>query len=406
VKILLINNIHYRKGGSETVYFNTARLLEQYGHEVAFFSTSNPDNIPYEHSEYFAVYNDYRRLSLVGKMKAMPAFIYNREAFRKLLKLVDEFKPDVAHLHLFFGGLSTSILQALNRRNVPVVISVHDYRLICPAYLFIDGKNRICEKCKDRFYLRCIIKKCSGKKVLQSAMLSFDAYFRKYFVKPLNYIDCFIFVSRFTKYKHIEFNSAYKSKAVALFNFIPDLNLFKNIEVKGEYLLYYGRLSREKGLETLVEVASSLKMKLKIAGTGPLYEYYRNKIYRNIEFLGYKSGEDLWNLVRNSSFIIVPSECYENNPLTILEAYANGKPVIGARIGGIPEIIEHGNTGFLFEPGDKKQLQAILYEADQLDKGQYEQMSKNARSFANNNFSPDIHYQKLIETYKKVIKQV
>jgi glycosyltransferase involved in cell wall biosynthesis len=134
--------------------------------------------------------------------------------------------------------------------------------------------------------------------------------------------------------------------------------------------------------------------------------HYKDKTYTNIEFLGYKSGEELWNLVRNASFIIVPSECYENNPLTILEAYAHGKPVIGAHIGGIPELIENGKTGFLFKPGDKNQLQEILSEANRLEESKYLQMSKNVLAFANNNFNPGIYYKNLMEIYMKVINNV
>jgi glycosyltransferase involved in cell wall biosynthesis len=402
MKILLINNIHFKKGGAEIVYFNTSKLLEQHGHEVAFFSINHPANDQYALSDYFASYHDNRMVSLVGKIKAMPSFIYNREAYGKLLNLIDEFKPDVAHIHLIFGGLTSSILQALKKRKVPIVFSVHDYRLICPSYLFIDGNSRICELCCDQFYIRCTLKRCSEKNLLQSVMLSLDAYFRKYFMKPLNYIDSFIFVSRFAQDKHISFCYAYKNKAEILYNFIPDLTIIEPNESKGRYFLYYGRLSREKGLETLIEVAESMKLKLKIIGTGTLSINYKNKTYSDIDFLGYKSGDELWNFVRNASFIIVPSEWYENNPLTILEAYANGKPVIGARIGGITEIIEHGKTGFLFKPGDKKQLQEVLSVADQLDKQKYVQMSKNARSFANENFNPLIHYNKLIEIYKKL----
>ena len=403
MKILLINNIHFQKGGADAVYFNTARLLEQTGHEVLFFSAQHINNVPYEHSEYFVTYRDYRLLSFIGKIKAISSFIYNREAYRKLLSFVDEFKPDVAHIHLFLGGLSTSILQALKKRNIPVVFSVHDYRLICPAYLFLNGKNKICEQCIDQFYLRCMLKRCSEKKLFQSVMLSLEAYFRKYFLNPLNYIDIFIFVSFFIHDKHIEFNPAYKHKAKTLYNFIPNLNMIEPIESKREYFLYYGRLSKEKGVQFLIEVSDEVALPLKIVGTGLLSGQFKNRTFRHIEFLGYKTGEELWNLVRNASFIIVPSEWYENNPLTIIEAYAHGRPVIGARIGGIPEIVEHGKTGFLFDSGNKEQLKNALTAASQLTETQYKEMSKNARQFANNHFSPDLHSQSLMNIYNEMI---
>jgi glycosyltransferase involved in cell wall biosynthesis len=404
MKILLINRFHNQKGGADVVYFDTARLLEQNGHEVFFFSANHHDNESYNLAGYFPTYRDYRRLSLGCKIKAIPSFIYNREAQRNLLNLIDEIKPDVAHIHLFLGGLTTSILKALKKRKVPVVLSVHDYRLICPAYLFIDGENKICELCRDRFYLHCIIKRCSEKSITQSLMLTLDAYFRKYFVKPLNYVDGFIFVSRFIKDKHIEFNSAFKPKAKTLYNFIPDLKRIESNASKGEYFLYYGRTSREKGVQFLVEVADEMALPIKIAGTGPLSEHYKNRTSRDIEFLGYKKGKELWNLVRNASFIIVPSVCYENNPLTILEAYAYGKPVIGARIGGIPEIIEHGKTGFLFDAGNKEQLKDTLIIASQLNASHYKKMSLNARQFAESHFDPDLHYRNLMNIYNEVVR--
>jgi glycosyltransferase involved in cell wall biosynthesis len=401
MRILLINNQHHIVGGAHRVYFNTAYLLKNHGHDVFYFSMRDEKMLPNEYAKFFPTATDYRNISSISKIKAVNKFIYNREAFSNILDYIDIIKPDVAHINLFLGGLTTSILRALKKKKVPVVLTVHDYRLICPAYLFIDGENKICEQCKDRFYLHCTIKRCSEKNLPQSAMLSLDAYFRKYFVKPLKYIDGLIFVSRFTQDKHIEFNSGYKLKAKILYNFIPDLKIIKSNESKGEYFLYYGRLSREKGLKTLIEAASSVKIKLKIAGTGPLSGHYKNLL--NIELLGYKSGEELWDLVRNASFIIIPSECYENNPLTILEAYAHGKPVIGACIGGIPEIIEHGKTGFLFDVGNKEQLKDALSTASQLTASQYKKMSVNARQFAESHFDPDSHYRSLMNIYNEII---
>jgi glycosyltransferase involved in cell wall biosynthesis len=403
MRILLINYIHFKKGGAEIVYFNTAKLLEQHGHEVYFFSTNHPDNIPYECSSYFSIYLDYRKPSFTNKIKSIPLFIYNKEVFKKLLTFIDEIRPDVAHIHLFLGGLTTSILKALKKRKVPVVHTVHDYRLICPAYLFLDGENKICEKCKDQFYLHCLIKRCSEKNLPQSAMLSMDAYFRKYFIKPINYIDRFIFVSHFINDKHIEFNPSYKSIAKIMYNFIPDLKIIEPNKSKGEYFLYYGRLSREKGVNFLVEVADKISLPLKIVGAGPLSEHYYNKTFKSIEFLGYKSGEELWHLIRNASFIVVPSEWYENNPLTILEAYASGKPVIGSDIGGITEIIEHGKTGFLFDIRNKNQLRDTLLTASRIGSVQYHIMSKNARKFAEEHFNPEMYYEQLISIYKEVI---
>lgn len=248
MRVLLINNYHYKKGGSDVVYFNTAQLLQQNGHEVFFFSTNHPENVSSKQAEYFTTNHDYRNASLKQKIKAIPAFIYDRKAHDKLLYMLDEIKPDIAHIHLFMGGLSSSILPALKQKKIPVIQTVHDYRLLCPAFSFTDGENNICELCKDKFYMRCMIKKCSEKNFVQSAMLAIDSYFRKYVAKPINLIDLFIFVSQFSMEKHIEFEPGFKSKAFKLFNCKPDLHTIVPSHIKGDYFLYYGRLSVEKGL--------------------------------------------------------------------------------------------------------------------------------------------------------------
>ena len=165
MKILLINSYHYRKGGADTVYFNTAHLLKQKGHEVFFFSTYQNNNKFNNLERSFAKGRDLRKLSIVGKLLAAPSFIYNRDAHDKLLRVIGQIKPDIAHIHLFLGGLSSSILSVLKNANIPIIHSVHDYRLICPAYLFLDGKNKLCEKCKDGLYLNV-----SGINVLKIVM--------------------------------------------------------------------------------------------------------------------------------------------------------------------------------------------------------------------------------------------
>ncbi len=404
MKVLMINNYHFRKGGADAVYFNTAELLKQNGHEVYFFSAKSAETIPCETEKYFTTSHNFRKLSIGKKISSTPSFIYNRDAYNKLMLLLSEIKPDIVHIHLFMGGLTSSILTALKNKKIPVVHSVHDYRLICPAYLFIDGKNELCEKCIDKFYLRCTIKRCSENNLGQSAILSVDAYFRKYVIKPVNLIDKFIFVSKFIKSKHIEFDTAYKTKGEMIYNFKPDLKSIVPTSIKGKYFLYFGRISREKGVQTLFESAFKAGISLKIVGTGPIAEQLIDRHSENIEFLGFKSGDELWSLVRFASFIIVPSEWYENNPLTIIEAYSFGKPVIGSRIGGIPEIVDENKTGYLFNPGNESELEAVLKRADNLPDAEYHTMSINARALAQKLFNPEKHYNELIEIYNDVIK--
>jgi glycosyltransferase involved in cell wall biosynthesis len=403
MKILQINSCHYRRGGADVVYLNTGELLKQKGQEVFFFSMADEKNLPNAYADYFPKSTDARNLSTLQKIRLAPTFIYNREASDKLSLLLDEIKPDIAHIHLFLGKLSSSILKVLRKKKIPIVATVHDYRYICPAYLFLDGQNQICEKCIGGFYMNCTLKKCSEGNIFQSVMLTADAYFRKYKINPLNYIHRFIFVSDFIRKKHISFNPEYRAKGKLLYNFVPELDTIIPDKLKGKYFLFYGRLSREKGIDTLLKAAQNINVNIKIVGTGNLYEKYTSTTYKNIEFLGYKSGNELSGLIRQASFVIVPSEWYENNPLTILEAYSHGKPVIGSRIGGIPEIIDEAETGFLFEAGNQMQLTDALVKADKLSDDEYSRMSFAARNFAASHFNPNTHYTDLMTIYHELL---
>jgi glycosyltransferase involved in cell wall biosynthesis len=405
MKVLQINSGHYRRGGADVVYLNTTELLRAHGHDVHCFSLKDEKNLPSDDEKYFAENMDLRQASTWQKIKAVPRFVHNRDAARKLDRLLSEVKPDIAQIHIFLGKMTASILPVLKKHKVPVVFTMHDYRFICPAYLFLDGKNQVCEKCKTGFYLNCTLQKCSEGNFFQSLLLTADAYYRKYRINPLNYAGSFIFVSDFIRKKHIEFNAGYKQRARLLYNFIPELEKVKPVHNKGSYFLFYGRLSREKGVDTLIQAAIQAGIPLKLVGTGSLSEKYESHSYPNIEFLGHKSGDELWNLVSHASFVVVPSEWYENNPLTVLESYGLGKPVIGAAIGGIPEIVKHGRTGFLFDPGDVKDLTGILNEAIDLTEEEYLEFSRNARKFAETNFEPGKYYNELIKIYQETIQQ-
>ncbi len=390
-------------GGAHVVYFNTAELLKKYGHEVFFFALKDENALPFEYGEYFPSTTNYRKLSFFSKINAVKKFVYNKEAYKKLNDYVKIIKPDVAHIHLFMGGLTSSILDVLKENNIPIVHTVHDFRLICPAYLFLNGKNVVCEKCKGGKYFNCIINKCSENSLSQSAILTIDSYFRNITKKVQSKVDSFVFVSKFSRQKHFDFNFGENRKYDSLYNFMPNLNQIIANSKKGNYFVYYGRISREKGINTLIKAFQNISINLKIIGTGSLLTEYTNKKYPNIEFVGYKTGVELTELVSNASFIIVPSQWYENNPMTIVEGYSYGKPVIGANIGGIPEIIEDGKTGYLFESGNSDNLVSMVSKAGSLSDKEYEKMSKNARQFAEDNFNPEIHYQKLLTIYKKVL---
>lgn len=398
MKVLLINNIFYRKGGSETVYFNTAELLKKHGHEVVFFSFKREENIACEQSEYFP--------ELGGKVNQLKSYFWNAEAARQLEKLIIAEKPDVAHTHLFWGGMSPSIFKVLKKYNVPLVHTAHDYRLVCPGYTFMDGKGAICECCSCWNYYQCALHRCSKGSLVQSSLMAMEMYTRQMFNNPVKNIAGFIFVSKFSEQKHIQHHKEYKdTNHIVLYNYTTPM-LEADLSKKEDYFLFYGRLSFEKGIPTLLKVFSKHpELKLKVVGEGPLSNALRTEFecYENIQFLGYHSEGTLFELVRNAKFVSVPSECYENNPMTIVESYSLGTPVLGANIGGIPEIIEDGQTGFLFESGNFDALELQVVKAASIQCKEYAAMSNAAYMFYQNHFSEQHYYEELMKFYERVI---
>ena len=244
-----------------------------------------------------------------------------------------------------------------------------------------------------------------------SAVMAAEQYFRNAFFNPARYIDGFIYVSNFAKDIQEKYMPALKSKPnITLYNFSTSISDNSKSMPADRYYLYFGRLSYEKGVRTLLGAFKDLpQCKLKVVGTGPKEAELRaladNEKMQSVEFLGYKQGEELADLVRNAYFVIVPSEWYENNPMTIIEAYSVGTPVIGARIGGIPEIIVEGETGFLFESGNVESLGKVIAKTMALAKNEYEALSSGCLRFAHNNLSPESYYPRLMAFYQQFSKK-
>ncbi len=402
MKVLLINNFHYRKGGSETVYFNTGRLLEAAGHTVIWFSLQDEKNLPCDQAADFAP----RGRNIFAQLRN---YFYNRDVARRLDALLEREKPDVAHVHLLWGGVGAAIFEPLKRHGVPLFHTVHDYRMVCPAYTFRDGHGRICEACSEGNYGPCLKNRCAGGSWLRSFLMMKEMQRRQKHYHPLRNINGFLFVSQFCRDKHFEKNPGFaQSYSTVIYNTVPDLLArlgMSALPPRGDYLLYYGRLSHEKGIETLLDaVLARPNLTLMIVGTGPLEAQLRERVAAadatHIEFLGFHSGEDLYRLVAGASFVVVPSAWYENNPMTVIEACALGRPVIGAAIGGIPEIVREGETGYLFPSGDAQALGKVLDNALQLDEADYQSLSAAARKFYETHFSEAEHTRSLLAFYR------
>lgn len=410
MKVLLIDVYNFNKGGAETVCFNTGRLLEEHGHKVVYFTLKWSHNKSSPFSKYFPESKE-TRVGPLKQVKNLINYFYHFEAAKKIEQLILDEKPDVAHIHLMWGQITPSIFPVLKKYHIPVLFTIHDYRIVCPAYTFRDGSGRICEDCQGRHFYKCFTHTCCKSNKLMSAVMAAEQYFRNAFFNPARYIDGFIYVSNFAKDIQEKYMPALKSKPnITLYNFSTSISDNSKSMPADRYYLYFGRLSYEKGVRTLLGAFKDLpQCKLKVVGTGPkeaeLRAFADNEKMQSVEFLGYKQGEELADLVRNAYFVIVPSEWYENNPMTIIEAYSVGTPVIGARIGGIPEIIVEGETGFLFESGNVESLGKVIAKTMALAKNEYEALSSGCLRFAHNNLSPESYYPRLMAFYQQFSKK-
>lgn len=409
MKILLIDVYNYNKGGAETVCFNTGKMLEEHGHSVIYFTLKWEKNNPSPYSKYFPESKETRRGPL-KQFKNMVNYFYHFEAAKKIEELILDEKPEIAHIHLIWGQITPSIFPVLKKYNIPILFTVHDYRIVCPAYTFRNGKGQICEECQGKYFYKCFTNTCCKSNKLMSAVMAAEQYFRNRFFNPAKFIDGFIYVSNFAKNIQEKYMPAVKNRPnIILYNFSTYIvQKGKNIP-KEKYFLFFGRLSYEKGVKTLLSAFKEIpECKLKVVGTGPkeeeLKQYVEKTCMQNIDFIGYKQEKELKDLVSNAYFVIVPSEWYENNPMTIIEAYSVGTPVIGAQIGGIPEIVIDGKTGFHFTSEDIKNLRNTILKANKLDNEEYAAMSSNTIQFANENLSPQSYWEKLRRFYTQFIK--
>ena len=406
MKILVINKYLYVRGGDASYAINTAKLLSLHGHKVTCWGMDHPRNFDYPNKESFVANVDFNNPgSIYNQIRMAVNILYSFEAKRKIERVVKNEKPDIVHLNSFAHQISPSILHVFKKYHIPVVMTVHDYKLVCPTYsMFLNGAP--CERCKSGRFYNCFIKKCAKGSHLKSLLNSVEMYLHHKLLKIYNLVDIFIAPSMFLKSKVEEMG--YQGRIVYLPYFIQNNEFIPRYQWEDKTVIYVGRLSREKGLPTLLDAMEGLDLRLRIVGEGPMKSGLLDKVKRmglkNIEFAGYKTGNDLKDAISKSMFVIVPSEWYENYPFSIIESFALGKPVIGAAIGGIPELVKDGYSGLTFEPGDVDGLRAKIKNlAD--DPIKIAEMGKNARKFIENELNAENHYKKLIQIYNEAIKR-
>jgi glycosyltransferase involved in cell wall biosynthesis len=406
MKVLLTNKFFYMRGGSEAVFFDTADLLQKKGHNVAFFSMLNTRNMDTPYGEFFVPEVVFgKSLPLRKKIGAAAKVLYSREAKRNVERLIEREKPDIVHLHNIYHQISPSILHCFRKYSLPVVMTLHDYKMICPTYnLLLKGK--ICERCSKGRYYRCVGVKCRDGSLPASLVGAFEMYLHHKILHIYDLVDVFISPSRFLQGKLKEMG--FRREVDYLPNFL-NLEAFRVSDTTPEEVItYFGRLSQEKGLETLVDAARGLSVKFRVIGEGPLSERLREKARNmgvgNLAFHPHLPPERLREEVRKSLFTVIPSVYYDNSPMAVLESFALGKPVVGARIGGIPELIVDDETGLTFEPGNAQELRAKMLRLLQ-NLPKIAEMGNRARLLVEQKFSPESHYEGLMSLYKKAMEK-
>jgi glycosyltransferase involved in cell wall biosynthesis len=403
MRVLQVNKFFYVRGGSERYFFDLCSLLEDRGHEVLHFSMSHPRNRSSAQESYFVSEIDLNApMGPIDKLRTVLRILYSVEAKKKISRLIEDLRPDIVHFHNMTRHLSPSIIDAAVSKGVPTIRTMHDLSLVCPAHsFFVNG--RACEACAGGRYRHALPRKCIGGLVSSTVLGTLEAYLHAWtglYAK----IGLFIAPSLFLKSK-VSTLHWIKDRIVHLPYFIPP-----GPDYTGEnhgYVLYAGRISVEKGVRTVIEAAARLKaVRFLIAGEGPLLDRFRSEAagLDNVEFLGYIAGEALENLIKGAGCVVVPSIAYENLPLSILEAFARGKPVVGARAGGIPELVRDGITGFLFQPGDVDSCVAAL-DRTMADEAYRRKLGRQARELAGDEYSPAFHYERLMALYDRVIAQ-
>lgn len=401
--LLTVNNYHYPRGGAEVVFLEQNRLFEKNGYQVVPFCMTHSQNLPSAYSEYFVDEIEFgENYSLLQSALRVPKVIYSREAQEKLNRLIDKTAPNAAALHNIYHHISPSILSTLKSRDIPVVMTLHDLKLACPSYKML-ASDGICERCKGGKLRNVIRHRCVKNSLALSAVVYLESSLHRMLGTYDKCVDRFIVPSQFFKTKLSEWGVD-ASKMVHVPNFV-DAQAFEPGDSAGDYFLYFGRLAPEKGVATLLEASVTAGVKLKLVGTGPeeaALKAVAASLGAEVEFCGYQTGAALHSIVRNARAVVLPSEWYENGPMSVLESYALGTPVLGADIGGIPEMIRDGETGGIFPSENAGALAEVLGNYAGLDDATVRGHGRNAREWVSEAYSASTHFDRVNQVLNDV----
>lgn len=414
MKILLANKFYYLKGGAERYFFDLKTLLEEKGNKVIPFAMQDERNFKMPYDKYFVSHQDFEKPKF--SLKAAGRIFYSLEAKKNLEALILRERPDIAHLHNIYHQISPSILTVLKKHKIPIVMTLHDFKILCPIYILYTH-GAICERCKTYRYWQCTLRKCTKNSRLASFLNTCEMFFHKFLGIYEKNVDLFIAPSEFSKNKISEWGRLPEEKIKVLPHFTnskfhPESQAGNETLLQdqdGEYVLYFGRLSHEKGMDILLKAIMILKnlrdsrTKFYIAGSGPKEEelkkfVVRNSLQEKVKFLGYLKGDVLNEAIKNSLFTVMPSLVYESFGMAALESFGLGKPVLTSNLGALPELVEEGKTGMLFRVGDINDLAKKLSLMCR-DKNKLKEMGGKAQRLAREKYNKEAHWQRLERIY-------
>jgi glycosyltransferase involved in cell wall biosynthesis len=401
--LLSINNYFYPRGGAEVLFLEQNRMFESIGWQVVPFAMRHPKNLSSPWASYFPDEIEFgREHSLSEKMLGAQRVIYSLQARRKMRDLLDHVRPRIAHAHNLYHHLSPSILPVLRKRGIPVVMTVHDLKLACPAYTMM-AYNQPCERCRGGKIHNVVMHRCIKGSLALSGLVMIETLMHRLFRLYETNVSRFVVPSRFVLEKLVQWGWS-RDRFSYIPNFV-DLERFRPDAEIGNRFVYCGRLEILKGVATLLRAAAVARQPLTLLGSGPDEARLRKlseELGVDANFLGHQTKETLARVIQSARAVVVPSECNENAPLALLEAYAAGRPVIGSRMAGIPELVREDETGELFPAGDVEALATVLDRFAKLSAGRLAAMGAAGRDWVEQDFGAASYRNRLLALYESL----
>ena len=402
MKILMVNKFLYPRGGSESYMLYLAEHLKKLGHEVEYFGMYDENNTVGNSAGLYTQNMDFHSTGLARFLYPFK-IIYSFEAKRKIMRVIDDFKPDIVHMNNINFQLTPSIIYGIKKKGIPLVQTVHDYQMICPNHLLYNfDKNTPCEKCIKGSHINCVKNKCIHGSGVKSIIGVMEAKFYS-LLKTYKKVDLFVCPSNFLEKKLLSAKGFYEGKTRTIHNFIDKEKFADTDRNEDSYVVYVGRLSKEKGIENIAGTAKLLpEYNFIVAGSGPDEDMLKN--IPNLTLAGFLTGDKLTELMRNAKVLLLPSVCYENCPLSILEAHSLGVPVVTMNSGGMAELVKDGVTGTLVTEPTPEGIALKLKETIE-NEDYYNSLKENCKNEKDNILSVETYADILIKEYEKLARR-